>query len=145
VVFDSRADLPRSLELVRTARDLPTLVVAEPTAPTLARSTLEAAGVEVLLASDLIDGLARLRARDVNSMVVEGGGRLAGALLLAGLVDRYYWIQSPLWLGDEGVPAIAGLPTHSIADAARWTVAERRSLGEDTLLVLDREPCSPAS
>lgn len=145
VVFDPRADLPRSLELVRTAHELPTLVVAEPTAPTLARSTLEAAGVEVLIAADLADGLAQLRARGIGSMVVEGGGRLAGALLSAGLVDRYYWIQSPLWLGDEGVPAIAGLTTHSIADASRWSVAERRALGEDTLLVLDRESCLPAS
>ena len=145
IVFDPRADLPRSLELVRTAHDLPTLVVAEPTAPTLARSTLEAAGVEVLIAPDLVDGLAQLRARGINSIVVEGGGRLAGALLSAGLVDRYYWIQSPLWLGDDGVPAIAGLTTNSIADAARWTVSERRALGEDTLLVLDRESCSPAS
>ena len=23
----------------------------------------------------------------------------------SGLVDRYYWIQAPLWLGEEGVPA----------------------------------------
>ncbi len=75
-----------------------------------------------MIAPDLVDGLAQLRARGIDSMVVEGGGRLAGALLSAGLVDRYYWIQSPLWLGDEGVPAIAGLTTHSIADAARWTV-----------------------
>jgi len=29
--------------------------------------------------------------------------------------------------------------------AERWTVVERRALDQDTLLVLDREPCSPVS
>jgi riboflavin biosynthesis pyrimidine reductase len=54
-----------------------------------------------------------------------------------GLVDRYYWVQSPLWLGERGIPATAGLPSDPIARAERWTVVERRALGDDTLLVLD--------
>jgi hypothetical protein len=53
-------------------------------------------------------------------------------------VDRYYWVQSPLWLGSGGAPAMAGLPSVHLASATRWTVAERRALGQDTLLVLDR-------
>jgi diaminohydroxyphosphoribosylaminopyrimidine deaminase/5-amino-6-(5-phosphoribosylamino)uracil reductase len=70
--------------------------------------------------------------------LIEGGGRLAGALLDDGLVDRFYWIQAPLWLGDGGVSAVRGLRSMPLEDATRWQVAERRSLGEDTLLVLDR-------
>lgn len=76
---------------------------------------------------------------------MEGGGRLAGALLREALVDRFYWIQSPLWLGEAGVPAVSGWDQAGLAEAERWSVVERRALGEDTLLVLDREPCSPAS
>ena len=79
-----------------------------------------------------------LRAEGLSSLLVEGGGRLAGALLGQGLVDRYYWVQSPLWLGERGVPATAGLPSDPVTRAERWTVVERRALGEDTLLVLDR-------
>jgi diaminohydroxyphosphoribosylaminopyrimidine deaminase/5-amino-6-(5-phosphoribosylamino)uracil reductase len=70
--------------------------------------------------------------------LVEGGGRLAGALLAAGLVDRYYWIQSPLWLGVGAVPATAGLPATALSEAQPWRVSQRRSLGQDTLLVVDR-------
>jgi len=66
------------------------------------------------------------------------GGQLAGALLRSGLVDRYYWIQAPLWLGEEAVPALSGLPARGLDQAERWRVIERRALGEDTLLVLDR-------
>ena len=75
---------------------------------------------------------------------MEGGGRLAGALLREGLVDRFYWIQSPLWLGDAGTPATSGWQAPPLGGAERWTVVERRALGDDTLLVLDREPCLPA-
>jgi hypothetical protein len=66
------------------------------------------------------------------------GGRLAGALLDAGLVDRLYWVQSPLWLGEGGRPAVAGHESLALAQAPRWRIVERRALGEDTLLVADR-------
>ena len=71
------------------------------------------------------------------------GGGLAGALLEAGLVDRFYWVQSPLWVGTDGVPATRALTGGPLAEAERWTVIERRSLGQDTLLVMDRKPCLP--
>ena len=48
------------------------------------------------------------------------------ALLDAGLIDRYYWIQSPLWLGDDAVPAIARLLSQPLEAADRWRVVERR-------------------
>ena len=67
-----------------------------------------------------------------------------GQLRAESLVDRYYWIQSPVWLGDTGVPATLGWTVAALSNAERWCVVERRALAEDTLLVLDREPCSPA-
>ena len=63
---------------------------------------------------------------------IEGGGRLAGALLGHGLVDRHYWIQSPLWLGERGIPAFADLPGDPIARAHRWTVVDRRAPFENS-------------
>lgn len=90
--------------------------------------------------------LERLRSRGIHSLLVEGGGRLVGRLLAEDLVDRLYWIQAPLWLGQEGRPAFAGLDVPGgLGTVVRWEVAERRSLGEDTLLVLDRRGCLPAS
>ena len=67
----------------------------------------------------LAEALSALRAAGVGSMLVEGGGRLAGALLAAGLVDRYYWVQTPLWLGAAACPAVAGLPTTAARRGAR--------------------------
>ena len=138
VIFDAAADLPGSLGLVRSASEFPTFVVTSPQASTTRLTALERAGVRVVTAPSLSEGLAALRAAGISSLLVEGGGRLAGALLGNGLCDRFYWIQSPVWLGERGVPAMAGLPSEPIARAERWRTVERRALGEDTLLVLDR-------
>ena len=139
VVFDAGADLDPDLTLVRTARRTPTLLVTSPAAPDERVERLAACGVTILPAQTLAEGLEVLRRAGVESLLVEGGGRLAGALLGQELADRYYWLQSPLWLGERGIPAIAGLPSEPLDRAVRWHAVERRTLGEDTLLVLDRD------
>jgi diaminohydroxyphosphoribosylaminopyrimidine deaminase/5-amino-6-(5-phosphoribosylamino)uracil reductase len=139
VVFDSAADLDPDLTLVRTARRIPTLLVTSPGAPEERVERLAACGVTILPADSIAEGLQMLRRAGVDSLLVEGGGRLAGALLEGDLADRYYWLQSPLWLGERGVPAITGLTGEPLAHAARWHPVERRGLGEDTLLVVDRD------
>jgi diaminohydroxyphosphoribosylaminopyrimidine deaminase/5-amino-6-(5-phosphoribosylamino)uracil reductase len=135
VVFSRSGTLPTSLSLVRTARAVPTVLFTDPGVEPDA--ALGAAGVAVHPAVDLAAALRTLRSLGVTSLLVEGGGALAGALLTAGLVDRYYWVQAPLWLGAGplGIRDLVGAP---LADAARWRVVERRALGEDTLLVVDR-------
>jgi diaminohydroxyphosphoribosylaminopyrimidine deaminase / 5-amino-6-(5-phosphoribosylamino)uracil reductase len=138
IVFDRAADLGPQLTLVRTAGETPTLVVVDPGADAVRIKRLEAAGVTVLRAGTLPDAMTALGQLGVNSLLIEGGGQLAGAVLAAGLVDRYYWLQAPLWLGDDAIPAIAGLPSRDLERADRWKVIERRAMGEDTLLVLDR-------
>jgi diaminohydroxyphosphoribosylaminopyrimidine deaminase/5-amino-6-(5-phosphoribosylamino)uracil reductase len=138
VVFDRVADLGPQLTLVRTAPDSPTIVVASPSADPARLKRLDAAGVTLVRSDDLADALRRLRESGIASLLVEGGGQLAGALLRAGLVDRFYWVQAPVWLGDDAVPAFAGIPSRSLDQAERWRVIERRPLGQDTLLVLDR-------
>jgi diaminohydroxyphosphoribosylaminopyrimidine deaminase/5-amino-6-(5-phosphoribosylamino)uracil reductase len=145
VIFDRRGDLPAALTLVRTARETATILITEAGGLSARLADLEDAGVVVLRGSDLAEGLASLRGMGVGSILIEGGGRLAGSLLAAGLVDRFYWIQSPLWLGESGIPAVAGYPGTSLVEAERWSVVERRALGQDTLLVADRGPCLPAS
>jgi diaminohydroxyphosphoribosylaminopyrimidine deaminase/5-amino-6-(5-phosphoribosylamino)uracil reductase len=138
VVFDQTGNLPTTLEVLRTARERPTCVVAGPLLSSERADAIEAVGARLIRSSGLHHGMVELRRTGVTSIVVEGGGQLAGALLGEGLVDRYYWIQSPVWLGEGGVPAVAGLPGVELATAERWSVVERRALGDDTLLVADR-------
>ena len=97
---------------------------------------LESAGVMVRRAETLPDALEALRADGIGSLLVEGGGRIASALLEAQLVDRIYWVQAPVLIGG-GTQAVESFGPGRLEDAARWRVVERRPLGDDTLIVMD--------
>ena len=146
VVFDAGLRVGAESNLARTAGELGTMVLTSEASAMSARADeLRAREVQVFAVASLADALRTLRMSGIQSIIVEGGGRLAGALVAAELVDRFYWIQSPVFLGDAAVPAFQGLTDTPLAAAARWSVIERRALGDDTLLVLDRERCSPES
>jgi diaminohydroxyphosphoribosylaminopyrimidine deaminase/5-amino-6-(5-phosphoribosylamino)uracil reductase len=138
VLFDRRAELPASARLIATAREVPTLVIVAPDAPAERRRALEAAGAEVLEAHDHGAALAALWTRGVAGVLVEGGGVLAGRLLAADLVDRVHAVVAPLLLGEGAVMAFGSLPGTPLEGARRWHMVERRALGEDQLLTLDR-------
>ncbi|MDH3458892.1 MAG: bifunctional diaminohydroxyphosphoribosylaminopyrimidine deaminase/5-amino-6-(5-phosphoribosylamino)uracil reductase RibD [Gemmatimonadota bacterium] len=140
VVFARDGELPQTLKLVRTAREQRTVVFVRPDAEGRMRRSLAGSEVAVRAASDLGAALRDLAAQGVASILVEGGGTLATALLDADLVDRVHWIQAPCWLGD-GRRAFGRRTPTALGDARAWTVTERRALGPDTLLVIDRELC----
>jgi len=143
VVFDRRAMLNETVNLVSTARTVPTWVMASPDAPVASVTQLEGSGVRVSRPTSLADGLRMLRAAGIHSLLCEGGGALGAKLLAEGLVDRLYWIQAPVWLGEGAVPAFPGVPAAPLPEAPRWIPVERRAMGPDTLLVLDRRLCLP--
>lgn len=144
VIISRGALLDPELAVVKTAREIPTLFVTAPDASSSAEQALAGTGVTVIPAVDLDAGLGALRSRGVRSLLVEGGGRVASALLNADLVDRVYWVQAPLFLAG-GRSAFGDRVAIPLPSARRWVVTERRALGDDTLLVVDRGLCLPAS
>jgi diaminohydroxyphosphoribosylaminopyrimidine deaminase/5-amino-6-(5-phosphoribosylamino)uracil reductase len=139
IIFDDTLATRSSSRLVETAAEFPTILLTSTgTGQGPSAEALRRRGVEVLAMRDLQDGLRQLRERGIEQLLVEGGGRLGGALLEARCVDRFYHVQSPLWLGQQGRAAFAGIPSPSLPDAERWRVVQRRALGHDTLIVMDR-------
>ena len=133
VVFDRRARLPLDSALVQSARDLPLSVVVSPGADT---ARLKQAGVDVIEAERPADALAELGRRELSSLLVEGGARLAGALLEQGLIDRLALFVAPLLLGD-GPGVVAGWSAGRLADAVAASGVTSQPVGPDTLLVAE--------
>lgn len=93
----------------------------------------------LLFGHDLSAHLADLRkSGNFASLLVEGGGRLAAALAGLGLVDRYYWIETPVELGADGIAAFHGHPEGRGAPPGKWVETERKSLGPDILHIMER-------
>lgn len=142
VVLDSKARLPLEARLVRTARRVPTLVACTEAASARRRRALAAAGVEVVaLPADptglvsLPALLAALYARGVNGVLVEGGARVHGAFLDAGLVHKVVFFAAPLLIGGVEAPsAIAGRGAAELRSALALTDLRAEPVGPDLML-----------
>lgn len=80
---------------------------------------------------------------DVQYLLIEGGAGAAAAFLGADLVDRLVLYRAPILIGG-GKAALGDIGLTSLSAAhGRWTLSDRRQLGNDALDVYDRTPCSP--
>ncbi len=85
---------------------------------------------------DLVLMMMMLAKRQVNSIWVEAGAELAGALLQAGLVDELIVYMAPKLLGENG-RALCVLPgLQSLSDAPQFTLSDVRQVGPDLRLRL---------
>ncbi|HUX33933.1 MAG TPA: bifunctional diaminohydroxyphosphoribosylaminopyrimidine deaminase/5-amino-6-(5-phosphoribosylamino)uracil reductase RibD [Gemmatimonadaceae bacterium] len=132
VVFDSTLRTPPGSGLVRTARENPVLLVARAADPARARP-LEAAGVQIVVATALSEALLLLAERGLGSLIVEGGARLAGSFLGHAVVDRLIIFQAPVVLGEGALNAFANAPSADVARLERLPVLDRRVLGDDVM------------
>lgn len=144
VVFDSHARLPLEATLVRTAPEIPTIVVASPRAEAAAVDALAARGIEVLRVTDAGAALEALGARGVRSLLVEGGARLAGSLLAGDLVDRLIIFRSGLVVG-QALGAFDFAPPGFAERLAGVRVVDQREFDDDTMITyaLHELACSP--
>jgi diaminohydroxyphosphoribosylaminopyrimidine deaminase / 5-amino-6-(5-phosphoribosylamino)uracil reductase len=134
VVLDSRQRLSPDCRLVKTAREIPTYVVAV-TEPDPA---LIAAGVRVLQVRALGEDRPELKTvvealanEGLHRLFVEGGGQVAASFVRCGLVDAIEWFRAPVLIGGEGRPALGALAIAGLAQAPRFQRTEVRKLGQD--------------
>jgi diaminohydroxyphosphoribosylaminopyrimidine deaminase/5-amino-6-(5-phosphoribosylamino)uracil reductase len=78
--------------------------------------------------------LARLGAEGLGTLLVEGGGDLAAALLRAGLVDELVWFVAPRLLGADARPAIGPLAVRELDAAPAFAIERVARLGPDLLV-----------
>jgi diaminohydroxyphosphoribosylaminopyrimidine deaminase/5-amino-6-(5-phosphoribosylamino)uracil reductase len=134
VVFDSTLRTPRTSVLMRTAREVETILVGRLSGVPIDRAAMvREAGATVLLAASLHEALEALRQRELRSLFVEGGARLAGSLLREDLVDRLVIFRSPLVLGESAPAAFAYAPERFEASLPNLPVVDERRFGEDTM------------
>jgi len=81
--------------------------------------------------------LRALGREGIASLLVEGGGRIAGWLLAEGAVDRFVFFVAPILLGD-GVRAFSGFSVRRVADGRRIAVRSIRRVGDDLMVTAER-------
>ena len=141
VVFDTLARLPPSSQLVAAASEIPLTVVVSRAAARADTDALEAAGVQVLVATGENEpararsGLDQLGAMGIASVLLEGGPHLAGAFLDAGEIDEIRLFLAPLLLGGSAArDPLEGKGVERISEALRALSFDCERVGEDLLI-----------
>jgi diaminohydroxyphosphoribosylaminopyrimidine deaminase / 5-amino-6-(5-phosphoribosylamino)uracil reductase len=141
VVVDAAARTPPGARVI--SGEAPTLiVVAEGVASERRVKRLAGAGAEVLpVAAEggRVSIPAMLRAlggRGILSLLLEGGGTLAGGFQTADCIDRFVWYVAPKLLGGPGTVAVVdGWAAPSIDAAAPLAIESTRRFGADLRVV----------
>jgi diaminohydroxyphosphoribosylaminopyrimidine deaminase / 5-amino-6-(5-phosphoribosylamino)uracil reductase len=110
LVADSQLRIPLGARVLQEQDRQPTILLASSRAPQERRAALEARGIEVLTCGDgpqvdLKLAMRQLGEREIGSILLEGGGRLNGAMLELQLVDKLLLFFAPKIIGGAGAPA----------------------------------------
>jgi diaminohydroxyphosphoribosylaminopyrimidine deaminase/5-amino-6-(5-phosphoribosylamino)uracil reductase len=140
IVLDGRMRLPLTSALVVGAHDTPTWMITLPGGDKRRRQIYIDCGLDVIEASPGPDGaldlnqvMSQLAERGLTRLLVEGGARLAAALLRDNLVDRLAIFRAPNLIGGDGLPAATGFGLERLADMPGFVALETVELGQDRL------------
>ena len=139
VVCDTRLRTPLDSQLVRTAKEVPTILAAGPGDAERA-APYEAAGCQVWTLPlreghvDLLALMDRLGQAEVDSLLLEGGGTLSWSMLEAGLVQRVQAYVAPKLFGGRAKSPVEGLGVEAPDQAIRLRNLTATQIGADFLL-----------
>lgn len=133
VILDNRLRVSCKNRIVATAREFPTLVITS-SKDKRKIELLTEKGVKVFLQDtyDLSEVLKILYSLEIQSILVEGGAKVAGAFLKSRLVDKVTFIFSPIIIGSNCAPvAVEGCEVKSLEKAFRLKELSLERYGDD--------------
>jgi diaminohydroxyphosphoribosylaminopyrimidine deaminase/5-amino-6-(5-phosphoribosylamino)uracil reductase len=143
VVADTRLRIAAGARVLVAGTPARTVIAGAAPVPARRAADLRARGVEVLELPradrrvDLHALLVELGRRGVVSVLAEGGGELAAALVDRGLVDRVAFFVAPRLLGGRTAPGPLGGVGRALKEAVALTALECRPVGDDLLIEAD--------
>jgi diaminohydroxyphosphoribosylaminopyrimidine deaminase/5-amino-6-(5-phosphoribosylamino)uracil reductase len=141
VVLDTKAHLSNESQLIKTAREVPLLVVVGPNSAVHEHERMRQAGAEIYIAQNtdheqrIREVLAELAHRGCTNVLVEGGSRILGSLLDGGLIDEVYAFVAPKIIGGFLAPSPMAGNGLSHMHAALAFDGEWRASGQDMLYI----------
>jgi diaminohydroxyphosphoribosylaminopyrimidine deaminase/5-amino-6-(5-phosphoribosylamino)uracil reductase len=141
IVCDTHLRIPLASRIVQTAREVPTILATCSEDPERV-ARLEEKGCRILQVShsgdmhlDLRDLMCRLGRENIDSILLEGGGRLNWSALQSGIVNRVMAYISPkLFGGASAMTPVAGQGIPDPAQAFKLENASVTRFGVDFLI-----------
>lgn len=142
IVVDSAGRIPLEAKVLRRGEDTPVIVATTERMPLEKRRILESQGVQVLLCPStaegvdlafLLEALGRIK---VDSVLVEGGGRMNHSFLQSGLVDKaLFYIAPKIFGGETARTPVEGAGVQDVEHAYPFRFQEIVRFDDDILIV----------
>ena len=140
IVVDSSMRLPLTHKVVASAAASPTWIVTLKGGDRARKKSFHDCGVELIEVGpdgfghpDIEIALKMIAKRGITRVLVEGGGRLAAALLRAKQVDRLAWFRAPSMIGGDGYPVARPFGVDDLANMPIFQRDRVIELGDDVL------------
>ncbi|MBW2565761.1 MAG: bifunctional diaminohydroxyphosphoribosylaminopyrimidine deaminase/5-amino-6-(5-phosphoribosylamino)uracil reductase RibD [Deltaproteobacteria bacterium] len=140
IVLDGGLSIAPNAQLLHLTSDSDTLIVtgSEPAAEK--RVLLEKSGARLLALNDeagqidltvLMDELGKM---GITSLLIEGGSRVNGSALRAGIVDKIYMFYAPKICGGEGIPVCGGMGVNLMEESLQVTDISVHRFANDVMI-----------
>jgi len=147
IILDRRNRIPLTAKVFANSKTQQVIYVSGPNLSTKREKLLTAKNIEILKVKMLKSGfglkqlMKLLAQKDLNSILIEGGGEINSSAFAAGIVDRIFAFISPILVGGQQAPSpIGGKGVAKITQAMRLKNMKVIQIGED--LMVEAEPCS---
>ncbi len=144
IICDDHLRIPIDSKLAETAKDQPLIVACLTDADAEKEKALADRGVQVLRIDgkdtlDLNVLMERLGEKNLDGILLEGGGTLNESALKAGIVSKVYCYIAPKMFGGAGAKTpVEGAGVAAAKDAWQFERTDMSVLGEDLLLTYRR-------
>ena len=144
IVLDRQAKVSAECILAQTAYETPTWVVVDLQYLAKAREVFSKTAVKVLSARcidghfDLHNVLHILAEQGLTRVLVESGGRLAGALLQKQVVDRIVHFQAPGIIGADGKGIVGDMHLQDLTQMYRFSRHRVENVGQDLMISYEK-------
>ena len=154
VICDTKLRIPLDSQIVRTAKEIPTMIAAGEDLDQSISSkltALKAAGCRILTLP-LKDGHPDLHAlmealgkEKIDSVLIEGGSQIAWSALSCGIVNKIQTYIAPKIFGSQEAPGpVGGAGVELPAECFALGTPDIRMLGDDILIESEVISCSQA-
>ena len=149
VIVDSSLRTPESVRILNGKLASRTIIATTESNPLIHRRYLRQ-GAAILICEQqdgrvsMEDMLQKLGDMGIQSILLEGGGRLAGSLLERGLIDEFVFFLAPKILGSDGFSPFALVGMTSMEQTYRLAFTHVGRSGADIVVhAYPEAPCSP--
>jgi len=150
IIVDSSLRTPTTVDILSGALARKTIIACTEEDVDIHRRYLQS-GASVLVCNardgrvDLLDLLEQLGRIGIQSILLEGGSRLAGDALSRGLIDECVFFYAPKVIGSDGFSPFAITGITDMSHALAFSNLSVRRMGTDMLVNARPEaPCLPA-